>query len=60
MLILKKEREGITSRRRPTHIRSLTSQIDSSIRISPSKEIPEVLERSKKRKRFIILSMLPL
>jgi hypothetical protein len=32
LLILKEEREGLTSRRRPTHIRSLTPQIDSSIK----------------------------
>jgi len=31
LLILKEEREGLTSIRRPTHIRSLTPQINSSI-----------------------------
>jgi hypothetical protein len=30
--VLKEERGGITSRRRPTHIRNLTPQIDSSIK----------------------------
>ena len=33
MLMLKEEREGLTSRRRPTYIRNLTPQRDSPISI---------------------------
>jgi hypothetical protein len=59
-LILKEEGIVHTSTKKLIDIRSLNpKQIHTSI-ISPSKEIPEVLERSKKRKRFIILPMLTL
>jgi hypothetical protein len=57
--MLKEEREGLTSRRRPTYIRILTPEIDSSIKNLTLQGDSRSFKKVKEEK-FLILSMLPL
>jgi hypothetical protein len=49
--MLKEEREGLTSRRRPTHIRSLTPQINSSINNLTLQGDSRIFRKVKEEKR---------